>query len=143
VGAVGIRALLDTSVLIGGDPLAPGVQSAISAVSIAELHFGLLVARDDDTRALRVARLGLIEARYPEPLPIDDRVAREWGRLQAAVRSRGGEPRRRSADLAIAATANVHEAVLLTRNRKDFTIIEDLVRVEAPDDAAGADQTSN
>ncbi|MGI8781257.1 MAG: PIN domain-containing protein [Solirubrobacteraceae bacterium] len=127
-----MRALLDTSVLIGGEAISPGIQSAISAVSIAELHFGLLVAPDDDTRALRVTRLGLLEARYPDPLPVDDRVAREWGRLQAAVANRGGKSRRRNADLAIAATANVHDAVLITHNGKDFRIVEDLVRVRAP-----------
>ena len=114
------------------------MESAISAVSLAELHFGLLVARDDDERALRAARLGLIEARFPDPLALDDRVAREWGRLQAAVRNRGGQPRRRSADLAIAATANVHDAVLLTDNRKDFAIIDDLVRISTPAEAADA-----
>jgi len=129
-----VRAVLDTSVLIGGDGVAPGTQSAISTVSIAELHFGLLVAADDDARALRAARLGLLEARYPEPLAVDDQVAREWGRLQAAVANRGGRPRRRYADLAIAATANVHDAVLVTHNLKDFTIIEDLVQVRSPGD---------
>lgn len=124
--------LLDTSVLIGGERIPPGAQSAISTVSIAELHFGLLVAADEDTRAMRATRLGLLEARFPDPLPIDDRVAREWGRLQAAVANRGGRPRRRSADLAIAATANVHDAILVTSNLKDFAIIDDLVRVRAP-----------
>jgi predicted nucleic acid-binding protein len=124
-----MRAVLDTSVLIGGEPIEPGMETAISTVSIAELHFGLLVAADDDTRALRAARLGLVEARYPDPLTLDDRVAREWGRLQAAVANRGGEPRRRNADLAIAATANVHDAVLVTANLEDFRIIEDLVRL--------------
>lgn len=127
-----VRVLLDTSVLIGGDALPLGLETAISTVSIAELHFGLLVARDDDTRALRAARLGLLEARYPDPLPVDDRVAREWGRLQAAVATRGGQPRRRSADLAIAATANVHDVVLITHNLGDFALVEDLVRVRAP-----------
>lgn len=127
-----MRAVLDTSVLIGARAVPPGLQVAISTVSIAELHFGLLVAADDDTRALRAARLGLLEARFPDPLPIDDRVAREWGRLQAAVANRGGQPRRRSADLAIAATANVHDAVLVTDNAKDFKIVEDLVRLRAP-----------
>ncbi len=126
------RALLDTSVLIGSDALPPDLVTAISTVSIAELHYGLLVARDDDTRALRATRLGLVEARYPDPLVIDDRVAREWGRLQAAVVSRGAKARRRSADLAIAATANVHQAVLLTTNIKDFDIIDDLVDVRTP-----------
>lgn len=113
----------------------PGLQSAISTVSIAELYFGLLVAPDDDTRALRAARLGLLEARYPDPLPVDDRVAREWGRLQAAVANRGGKRRRRNADLVIAATANVHDPVLVSHNLKDFTIIEDLVRLCTPSGA--------
>lgn len=127
-----MRAVLDTSVLIGGETVEGDLQSAISTVSLAELHFGVLVASDDDTRALRTARLGLIEARFPDPLPIDDRVAREWGRLQAAVANRGGQPRRRSADLAIAATANVYDAILVTTNLKDFESIDDLVRVRAP-----------
>lgn len=80
------------------------MEAAISAVSIAELHFGLLVA-DDSTRPLRATRLGLIESRFT-PLPLDDRVAREWGRLQAAVASRDANPRKRSADLARVAAPN-------------------------------------
>lgn len=125
-------AVLDTSVLIGSTPVHGDLQVAISTVSIAELHFGLLVAKDDDARALRAARLGVIESRFPDPLPIDDRVAREWGRLQAAVAQRGGKPRRRTADLAIAATANVHGARLMTANLKDFAIIDDLVDAVEP-----------
>jgi toxin FitB len=127
-----VRFVLDTSVLIGGEALPPGVETAISTVSVAELHFGLLVAQDDDSRALRSTRLGLVEARYPDPLPLDDRVAREWGRLQAAVANRGANPRRRNADLAIAATAVVNKAVLVTNNLKDFAIVDDLVKVRAP-----------
>lgn len=126
------RAVIDTSVLIGEQPVSPEVEVAISTVSIAELHFGLLVAGDDQTRAVRAARLGLIEARFPDPLPVDDRVAREWGRLQAAVSERGGQPRKRMADLAIAATANVHGATLLTTNLKDLAIIADLVDAQTP-----------
>ena len=87
-----MRVVLDTTVLIDGQVPAD-LEAAISTVSIAELHFGLLVAPDEETRALRATRLGLIEARFPDPLPIDDRVAREWGRLQAAVASRGANPR--------------------------------------------------
>jgi predicted nucleic acid-binding protein len=125
-------AILDTSVLIGEHSIADGIEAAISVVSIAELHFGLLVARDEQSRALRAARLGLIEARFPDPLPLDDRVAREWGRLQAAVAARGGQPRKRVADLAIAATANVHRAMLITNNVRDFSIIDDLVKTQTP-----------
>jgi predicted nucleic acid-binding protein len=125
-----MRALLDTSVLIGADE--PGdLEGAVSAASLAELHFGVLVASDDDERARRALRLGVIESAF-DPLPISAAVAREWGRLAAAVRARGGQPRRRSVDLAIAATANVHRVPLLTHNLRDFQLVDDLVDVRSP-----------
>src|SRR4051794_14577994 len=109
-----MRYVLDTSVLIAasGVPVAVDEPMAISVVSLTELHFGVLTARDDALRATRLAILGAVE-RYFEPLLVDDVVAREWGRLYAAVQQRGGEPRRRALDLAIAATANVQRATLL------------------------------
>jgi predicted nucleic acid-binding protein len=125
-----VRALLDTSVLIG-DTAPYGVEAAVSVASIAELHFGVLVASDDDERALRTQRLGAIEATV-DPLPITVEVAREWGRLAAAVSTRGGQPRKRTMDLAIAATANVHQVPLLTENTGDFQIISDLVDARPP-----------
>lgn len=125
-----MRALLDTSVLIGA--ASPGdLQGAISAASLAELHFGALVARDPDERGRRAQRLGVIEATF-DPLPIDAAVGREWGRLAATVAERGGRPRRRAMDLAIAATANVAGVPLLTHNVADFQLIADLVDVQAP-----------
>jgi predicted nucleic acid-binding protein len=125
-----VRALLDTSVLIGTE--SPGdLEGAISAASLAELHFGVLVAADEDERARRSQRLGVIEATF-DPLPVDAAVAREWGRLAAAVVSRGGKPRRRALDLVIAATANVHRVPLMTLNPKDFALIADLVDARAP-----------
>lgn len=123
------RVLLDTSVLIGAND--PGdLEGAISVASLAELHFGTLVASDGDERARRTQRLGMIEATF-DPLPVDAAVAREWGRLAAAVVERGGQPRRRAIDLAIAATANVHTVPLLTANVADFAIVDDLVDVQA------------
>ncbi len=127
-----MRVLLDTSVLIAADP-PPDVEAAISVASIAELHFGVLVACDDEERARRVTRLGSIEAAF-DPLPLSVEVAREWGRLSAAVCQRGGQPRRRAVDLAIAATANVARVPLVTHNTADFRIIDDLVDVRAPAD---------
>ena len=122
--------LLDTSVLIQGhaDPLD---KVAISALSIAELHFGVLVAPDDEVRAQRLQRLAAIEQAF-FPLPFDTKVARECGRLHAAVAQRGGKPRRRAFDLAIAATAKVHSVPLLTLNAADFKLIDDLVDVRSP-----------
>src|SRR3954447_8388144 len=120
-----MRAILDTSVLIGAER--PGeLEGAISAASLAELHFGVGVSQDPDERARRGLRLGVIESTF-EPLPINAAVAREWGRLAAAVRNRGAQPRRRAMDLAIAATANVHQVPLLSHNLADFKIIADLV----------------
>jgi len=125
-----VRVLLDTSVLIGAE--SPGeLSGAISAASLAELHFGVLVADSEDERARRSQRLGVIEATF-DPLPVDAAVAREWGRLAAAVVSRGAKPRRRALDLVIAATANVQQVPLLTRNPKDFALISDLVETQAP-----------
>jgi predicted nucleic acid-binding protein len=125
-----VRALLDTSVLIGAE--SPGeLEGAISAASLAELHFGVLVAASDDERARRSQRLGIVEATF-DPLPVDAAVAREWGRLAAALVARGGKPRRRAVDLVVAATANVHQVPLLTWNAKDFAPLPDLVDVREP-----------
>lgn len=127
-----MKAVLDTSVLIAGDTVPSQYEAAISAVSVCELHYGLLTAQDDATRAARAAKLGDVETQFPAPLPIDGRVAREWGRLQATVVARGGKVRRRNQDLAIAATANVRGAVLITYNTKDFEIVKDLVDIQTP-----------
>ena len=122
------RVVLDTSVLIGAGH--PGeLEGAISAASLAELYFGTLIASDPDERARRAQRLGVVEATF-DPLPVDAAVAREWGRLAAAVSERGGQPRRRAIDLAIAATANVHGVPLLTADVADLAIINDLVTVQ-------------
>jgi predicted nucleic acid-binding protein len=122
--------LLDTSVLIGAE--SPGeLEGAISAASLAELHFGVLVASADDERARRVERLGIVEATF-DPLPVDAVVAREWGRLAAALVARRGKPRRRALDLVVAATANVHRVPLLTSNVADFAPLSDLVDVRQP-----------
>ena len=91
-----------------------------------------LIAGDLDERARRAQRLGVIEATF-DPLPLDASVAREWGRLAAAVADRVGKPRRRAVDLAIAATANVHEVPLLTADAADLAIIDDLTEVRALD----------
>jgi hypothetical protein len=122
------RGLLDTSVLIASDvePL-PG-QLAISVVSVAELHFGVLVAATAETRAIRLSRLSRLQRRF-DPLPVDDAVADSYGQIAAHLAATGRHPRARTMDLLIAATAHVHEAVLYTRNIDDFSGIESFVTV--------------
>ena len=125
-----MRALLDTWVLIGEDPPVD-IEAAISVASIAELHFGVAVTADDDERGRRTDRLASVEAAF-DPLPVTVEVARAWGRLAAAVAQRGGQPRRRQIDLAIAATALSEGVPLVTHNVSDFRIIDDLVEVRFP-----------
>jgi predicted nucleic acid-binding protein len=67
-----------------------------------------------------------------DPLPVSIEVARALGRLAAAVAQPGGQFRRRQLDLAIAATAVVEKVPLLTLNRADFHIIDDLVDARLP-----------
>jgi predicted nucleic acid-binding protein len=125
-----VSVLLDTSVLIAAEE-GPDEDAAVSVVSLTELHFGVLIARDEQTRALRMRRLGAIEDHF-DALLFDAAAARECGRLHALVSQRGGQPRRRALDLAIAATAIVHRVPLMTYNIKDFQIIADELDVRAP-----------
>lgn len=99
--------------------------------SLTELHFGVLVATDDDERGRRTDRLAAVEGAF-DPLPITTEVARAWGRLAAAVARRGGNPRRRPIDLVIAATAVVERVPLLTHDVADLSIISDLVEARSP-----------
>ena len=125
-----MRVLLDTSVLISDDPPSD-VEAAISVASITELHFGVLVTDDPEERARRADRLAAVEAAF-DPIPISVEIGRGWGRLAAAVAQRGGQPRRRQIDLAIAAAALAEGVPLLTHNLADFEIIKDLVDVQRP-----------
>lgn len=125
-----MRAILDTSVVIATDVPALQGELAISSATLAELHFGVLVAREAARRAERLRRLSLLQ-RHFDPLPIDDAVAAGYGRLAAVVVEAGRQPRARTMDLLIAATAHVHEARLYTRNARDLAGLEDLVEIVA------------
>ena len=123
-----MRAVLDTSVLIASsvDPL-PG-ELAVSTVSLAELHFGVLVAKDAARRAERLRRLTVLQRQF-DALPVDDAVAASYGELAAAVVAAGRRPRARAMDLLIAATAHAHGATLYTRNAGDLDGLEGLLDI--------------
>ena len=122
------RGILDTSVLIAEDvSVLPG-QLAISVISVAELHYGVLVANSDEARAIRLSRLSRLQRRF-DPLPVDDAVADSYGQIAAHVAASGRQPRARTMDLLIAATAHVHNACLYTRNVDDFAGLEQFIRV--------------
>lgn len=123
-----MRSVLDTSVLLGPAPHRLDGELAISSASLAELHFGVLVARSDEVRSERLRRVAVVERTFAA-LPVDSGVARQYGRLAAAVAASGRQPRARVMDLLIAATAAAHGARLVTRNARDLRGLEDLVEV--------------
>lgn len=125
-----MRALLDTSVVIATDVAPLEGDLAVSAVTVAELHDGVLVAADPEVRAERLRRLTRLQ-RQLDPLPVDDAVAASYGRLTAAVVAAGRRPRPRSLDLLVAATALAHGARLSTRIAVDLGGADELVEVVA------------
>ncbi|MBO0848512.1 MAG: PIN domain-containing protein [Pseudonocardia sp.] len=112
-----LRALADTSVLVG---LEQGrVQPrklpplTVSTVTIGELRFGLLAAREDAIRAVRLRTLQ--DALKLDPLPVDEQVTDAWSEMRVALRTAG---RCLAAnDSWIAATAIAHDLPLVTQDR--------------------------
>jgi len=125
------RGLLDTSVVIDLDSVASDLLPetlAISAITLAELSAGPAAASSAQERAIRQDRLQRVEATF-ESMPFDAAAARAYGRVYAAVMASGRKPRRRFADLQIAATALALDVPLVTRNAKDFAGLEGLVHL--------------
>ncbi len=127
------RGLLDTSVVIDHDVVDPASlpdESAIAAVTLAELAAGPHATGDGMERARRQDRLQWAVATW-EPLPLDAEAARAYGRVFAATRATGRSSRARLTDLLIAATAAAHGLPLYTRNPGDFIGLDGIVQVVA------------
>ncbi len=125
------KGLLHTSVVIDHDVVDPGTlpdESAIAAVTLAELAAGPHATGDDGERARRQDRLQWAAAMW-EPLPFDAAAARAYGRIFAATRAAGRTSRTRLADLLIAATAAARGLSLYTRNPGDFIGLDGIVHV--------------
>ncbi len=123
------RGILDTSILIATDVAPIPGELAISIVSVAELQFDVLVATDQN-RPARLSRLSAIQRRF-DPLPVDEAVADSYAQLAAQVVRVGRQPKARSMDLLIAATAHAHNATVYTRNASDLAGLEDMVSIAA------------
>jgi hypothetical protein len=125
-------AILDTSIFVAleqGRPLDRSLPDrvSVSVVTLAELELGVLVARDPDTRAQRLATLTRVREETAG-LPADERVASAYARLAGGVLEAGRKPRVH--DTWIAATALAHGAEVWTQDG-DFTSFAavDVVRV--------------
>lgn len=122
------RALLDTSLVLdraaGKLEVIPDrpTEAAISAVTLCELHHGVLRAPETQ-RAGRLAALAYAERTF-SALPVDARIAPHYARLMTSTQRMRGR-RLRVADALIAATAVAHHLTLYTRDR-DFEGLPDL-----------------
>lgn len=131
----GAPGLLDTSTLI----LLPRLRDAsrlpdqpmISAITLAELSVGPLVATTEADRAARLAHLQQAEADF-DPLPFDADAARAFGQVVAALRRAGRKPAARTYDAMIAATALANGLPLYTCNPGDFSEIDGLTVIAVP-----------
>ena len=127
-----MRGILDTSTVILlsrlADPEALPVEPLITAVTLAELTVGPLVAATDTERAARQAHVQQAEADF-DPLPFDAAAARAFGRVAASMRRAGRKPAARAYDAMIAATALSQQLPVYTCNPDDFVNIDDLTVV--------------
>ena len=134
------QGLLDTNILILRRWINAAElpdEMAISAITLAELSAGPHQVRpyseqdlydEHEERARRTEALQRAESEF-DPVPFDTEAARVYGRLTAAVVAAGRKPRRRIADLMIAATAIAEDLPLFTTNADDYTGLDRLVRI--------------
>jgi tRNA(fMet)-specific endonuclease VapC len=129
------RGVLDTStvILLGRltDASVLPAEPLITAVTLAELSVGPLVATEQQERASRQAHLQQAEADF-DPLPFDAAAARAFGRVAASLRRSGRKATARSYDAMIAATAMANDLPVYTCNPADFSGIDDLDVVPVP-----------
>ncbi len=127
------RGVLDTSVVIDHDlvdiALLPD-ESAITAITLAELAAGPHATDHDQERARRQDRLQWAAATW-DPLAFDADAARAYARVFSATKAMGRSSRTRLADLLIAATAAANGLPLYTRNPNDFAGLDHLLDVVA------------
>jgi predicted nucleic acid-binding protein len=99
----------------------------LSVISLAELRYGV-------ERIPAGARRGRLERWLRDELPlrferrvlpIDDHVAEAWGRTVAHCEAMGRPIG--AMDAFLAATAEVHGLILITRNTSDFPILKSIV----------------
>lgn len=125
--------VLDTCAYIDLDQLDPAALPEIpeiTAVTMAELHQGLAMAKNAAIRAIRTEQLGAAIVDF-DPLPFDGAAAARYGTLVALVLEANRDPRPRRMDLMIAAIASARDLPLYTRNEADFRGLTDLVDIVA------------
>jgi predicted nucleic acid-binding protein len=137
------RGILDTSTVILlprlSNPAALPAEPYITAITLAELSAGPLVARSDSERAARQAHLQQAESDF-DPIPFDAAAARAFGQVAASLRRSGRKTAARAYDAMIAAAALSTGLPVYTCNPGDFDGIDglELVAVPHPDASVSA-----
>lgn len=103
----------------------------ISAITLAELGVGPLLATSETDRRRRQAHLQQMEADL-DPIPFDAAAARAFAGVAASLRRAGRKPSARAYDALIAAIAIANDLPLYTVNPADFAGIDELVVVPVP-----------
>jgi toxin FitB len=88
----------------------------VSVITLGEIMRGIQIKERKDPKAAAILAEWLIALRELDRetvLPVTEAVALDWGRLSA-------DRSRNTADGLIAATARVHDLILVTRNVTDF-----------------------
>lgn len=139
------RGILDTSTVILleklVDPKTLPAEPLITAVTLAELSVGPLVAKAEGERAARQTQLQQAEADF-KPLPFDADAARAFGSVAASLRRAGRKTTARTYDAMIAATALANDLPVYTCNPNDFNGIDGLevVAVPVPEDPSASER---
>jgi predicted nucleic acid-binding protein len=123
--------VLDTCTYIDLALLDPDALPAIpevTAITMAELHQGVAMAKNALMRAARTEQLAAAIVDF-EPLPFDGQAAARYGTLVALTIAANRDPRPRRMDLMIAAIASSRGLPLYTRNEVDFTGLDSMVTV--------------
>ena len=112
-----MKGLVDTSVFIAreqGRPLGElPEEAAVSVVTLAELHVGVLLADEPRTRSMRMRTLSQVERAF-DALPVDNGVARNFAVIVAEARRKRMNPK--IMDAWIAATAVTHQLPVYTQD---------------------------
>jgi toxin FitB len=110
------------------DPASLPSVPEITAITMAELHQGVAMARSASMRAARTEKLGAAIVDF-DPLPFDGDAAARYGTLVALTLAAQRDPKPRRLDLMIAAIASSRDLPLYTRNAADFAGLDDIVTV--------------
>jgi len=124
-GVLDTSAYIDLGLL---DPAALPVTPELTAITMAELHQGVAMAKDAASRAARTEKLAAAIVEF-EPLPFDGPAAARYGTLVALTVEVNRNPKPRRLDLMIAAIASAHGLPLYTRNAKDLVGLADMLAV--------------